>query len=263
MRKSCSASRVPQRPAAPQCQQHSCSPRIWCYHHHAYSNCEHDASVLVVLTRVLPHMLQGCKARKQFAEDKQSKNMDYWNHVLWSQEFGSDGSQYVKWHPGECVYCTCVWDSAYHREFWHQLPKPDKICFCQIIYRLLPNLPTLFTVGYSSKPLQTKKNLWKFDRAFQLVQSQVKDHYSDQEVICSPLFRDGAGMLINKETVTYCIQFMQIYETYHIQTTDKLYNCGSYMILANKSIHMKMYILSAIQMFWHVFACDEFCRRNT
>lgn len=76
--------------------------------------CGHDASVLVVLTRVLPHMLE---ARKQFAEDKQSKNMDYWNHVLWSQEFGSDGSQYVKWHPGECVYCACVWDSAYHREF--------------------------------------------------------------------------------------------------------------------------------------------------
>ncbi len=36
------------------------------------------------------------KARKQFAEDKQTKHMDYWNHVLWSDEtkinlFGSDG----------------------------------------------------------------------------------------------------------------------------------------------------------------------------
>ncbi len=36
------------------------------------------------------------KARKQFAEDKQTKDMDYWNHVLWSDEtkinlFGSDG----------------------------------------------------------------------------------------------------------------------------------------------------------------------------
>ncbi len=36
------------------------------------------------------------KSRKQFAEDKQTKDMDYWNHVLWSDEtkinlFGSDG----------------------------------------------------------------------------------------------------------------------------------------------------------------------------
>ncbi len=26
------------------------------------------------------------KARKQFAEDKQTKDVDYWNHVLWSDE---------------------------------------------------------------------------------------------------------------------------------------------------------------------------------
>ncbi len=26
------------------------------------------------------------KARKQFAEDKQTKDMDYWNHVLWSDD---------------------------------------------------------------------------------------------------------------------------------------------------------------------------------
>ncbi len=26
------------------------------------------------------------KARKQFAEDKQTEDMDYWNHVLWSDE---------------------------------------------------------------------------------------------------------------------------------------------------------------------------------
>ncbi len=36
------------------------------------------------------------KARKQFAEGKQTKDMDYWNHVLMSDEtkinlFGSDG----------------------------------------------------------------------------------------------------------------------------------------------------------------------------
>ncbi|KAK3543177.1 hypothetical protein QTP70_012278 [Hemibagrus guttatus] len=46
------------------------------------------------------------KARKQFAEDKQTKNMDYWNHVLWSDEtkinlFGSDGVKCVWWQTGE------------------------------------------------------------------------------------------------------------------------------------------------------------------
>ncbi len=42
------------------------------------------------------------KARKQFAEDKQTKDMDYWKNVLWSDEtklnlLGSDG-----------VKCVCV-----------------------------------------------------------------------------------------------------------------------------------------------------------
>ena len=41
------------------------------------------------------------KACKQFAEDKQTKDMDYWNHVLWSDEtkinvFGSDGVKRVE-----------------------------------------------------------------------------------------------------------------------------------------------------------------------
>ncbi len=46
------------------------------------------------------------KARKQFAEDKQTKYMDYWKLVLWSDEtkinlFGSDGVKRV-WHqPGD------------------------------------------------------------------------------------------------------------------------------------------------------------------
>ncbi|KAL0150368.1 hypothetical protein M9458_054326 [Cirrhinus mrigala] len=40
------------------------------------------------------------KARKQFAEDNMSKSMNYWKHVLWSDEtkinlFGSDGVQHV------------------------------------------------------------------------------------------------------------------------------------------------------------------------
>ncbi len=46
------------------------------------------------------------KGRKQFAEDKQTKDMDYWNHVLWSDEtkinvFCSDGVKYMWWQPGE------------------------------------------------------------------------------------------------------------------------------------------------------------------
>ncbi|KAI3358310.1 hypothetical protein L3Q82_014689 [Scortum barcoo] len=42
------------------------------------------------------------KACKQFAEDKQTKDMDYWNHVQWSDEtkinlLGSDGSNQGKY----------------------------------------------------------------------------------------------------------------------------------------------------------------------
>ncbi len=53
------------------------------------------------------------KARKQFAEDKQTKDMDYWNHVLWSDEtkinlFGSDGVKRVWWQPGEEYKDKCV-----------------------------------------------------------------------------------------------------------------------------------------------------------
>ena len=56
------------------------------------------------------------KGHKQFAKDRQTKDMDYWNHVLWSDEitiqlFGSDGVKHVWWQPGEerkdkCVLCT-------------------------------------------------------------------------------------------------------------------------------------------------------------
>ncbi len=46
------------------------------------------------------------KARKQFAQDKQTKAMDYWNHVLWSDEtkinlISSDGVKSVWRQPGE------------------------------------------------------------------------------------------------------------------------------------------------------------------
>ncbi len=52
------------------------------------------------------------KARKQFADDKQTKDMDYWNHVLWSDEtkmnlFGSDGVKRVWRQSGE-EYKVCL-----------------------------------------------------------------------------------------------------------------------------------------------------------
>ncbi|KAI4900867.1 hypothetical protein NFI96_003411 [Prochilodus magdalenae] len=45
------------------------------------------------------------KARKQFAEDRQTKDTDYWNHGLWSVKsnlpnlFGSDGVKRMWWQP--------------------------------------------------------------------------------------------------------------------------------------------------------------------
>ncbi len=55
------------------------------------------------------------KARKHFAEDKQTKDMDCWNHVLWSDEikinlFGSDGVKRLWRQPGE----------EYKDERWNQ-----------------------------------------------------------------------------------------------------------------------------------------------
>ncbi len=49
-------------------------------------------------------------ARKQFAEDKQTEDMDYWKHVLWSDEtninlFGSDGFKRV-WRREDQVRST-------------------------------------------------------------------------------------------------------------------------------------------------------------
>ncbi len=57
------------------------------------------------------------KARKQFAEDKQTKDMDYCNHVLWSDEtkinlFGSDGVKRLwaatRWGVQRQVSCPTV-----------------------------------------------------------------------------------------------------------------------------------------------------------
>ncbi len=64
------------------------------------------------------------KARKQFAEDKQTKDMDYCNHVLWSDEtkinlFGSDGVKRLWRQPGEeykdkCLAYSQVWGWECH-----------------------------------------------------------------------------------------------------------------------------------------------------
>ncbi len=53
------------------------------------------------------------KACKQFAEDMQTRDVDYWNHVLWSDEtkinlFGSDGVKRVWWQPGGEYKDKCV-----------------------------------------------------------------------------------------------------------------------------------------------------------
>ena len=59
------------------------------------------------------------KARKQFAEDMSTKQMDYWNHVLWSDEmkinlFGSDGFKHVWQQPGEDYKDKCVMPTVKH-----------------------------------------------------------------------------------------------------------------------------------------------------
>ncbi len=59
------------------------------------------------------------KACKQFAEDKQTKDMDYWNHVLWSDEtkinvFSSDGVKHVWRQPGDEYKDKCDLPTVKH-----------------------------------------------------------------------------------------------------------------------------------------------------
>ncbi len=59
------------------------------------------------------------KACKEFSEDKQTTDIDYWNHVLWSAEtkinlFGSDGVKRVWWQPGEEYKDKCVLPKVKH-----------------------------------------------------------------------------------------------------------------------------------------------------
>ncbi len=56
---------------------------------------------------------------KQFTEDKQTKYMDFWNHVLWSDEtkinlFGSDCVKRVWRQPDEECKDKCVLPTVKH-----------------------------------------------------------------------------------------------------------------------------------------------------
>ena len=59
------------------------------------------------------------KAFKQFAEDMSTKHMDYWNHVLWSDEmkinlFGFDGFKHEWQRPGEGYKDKCIMPTVKH-----------------------------------------------------------------------------------------------------------------------------------------------------
>ncbi len=81
------------------------------------SNCLHGCHPR---RKPLPKMMHK-KARKQFAEDKQTREIDYWNHVLWSDEtkinlFSSDGLKCVWLQPGEeYLVQACL---AYRQAWW-------------------------------------------------------------------------------------------------------------------------------------------------
>ncbi len=59
------------------------------------------------------------KACKQFAEDNLAKSMNYWNHILWSDEskinlFDSDGVHHVWRRPGEECQDNCALPTVKH-----------------------------------------------------------------------------------------------------------------------------------------------------
>ena len=59
------------------------------------------------------------KARQQFNEDMSTKHMDYWNHVIWSDQtkinlFGFDGLKHVLRRPGEEYKDRCVMPTVKH-----------------------------------------------------------------------------------------------------------------------------------------------------
>ena len=83
------------------------------------AHCIKLVSMAVVPEGKSPLKMIHKKARQQFSEDKQTKHMDYWSHVLWSDEtkinlFGSDGVKYVWRQPGEEYKDKCVLSTVKH-----------------------------------------------------------------------------------------------------------------------------------------------------
>ncbi len=96
------------------------------------------------------------KACKQFAEDNLSKSMNYWNHVLWSDEtkvnlFDSDGVQYLWWRPGQEYQenGAMVWGcmtTAGTGELRFIEGNMDSNMYCDILkQKMMPSLQKLFS----------------------------------------------------------------------------------------------------------------------
>ncbi len=64
-------------------------------------------------------MIMHKKARKQFAENKQPKDMDYWNDETKINLFCSDGVKRVWWQPGEENKDKCVLPTVKHGLWLH------------------------------------------------------------------------------------------------------------------------------------------------
>ncbi len=108
------------------------------------------------------------KACKQFAEDKQTKDMDYWNHVLWSDEtkinlFGSDGVKRVWRQPGEEYKDKCVLPTVKHGGgsvmVWGCMSAADM--YCDILKQsMIPSLRRLgrrAVLQHDNDPKHTSK----------------------------------------------------------------------------------------------------------
>ena len=85
----------------------------------SYSHCIKLVCMAVVPERKPLLKMMHKKGRKQFAVDKQTEEMYYWNHVLWSDEtkvnfFGSDGVKGVWRQPGEEYKDKCVLPTVKH-----------------------------------------------------------------------------------------------------------------------------------------------------
>ncbi len=107
------------------------------------------------------------KACKQFAEDNLAKSMNYWNHVLWFDEykvnlFDSDGVQHVWRCPGEEYQEKCALPTVKHgdgsimvwgcmttagtRELRLIEGNMDSNMYCDILkQKMMPSLQKLFS----------------------------------------------------------------------------------------------------------------------